>query len=93
MLLGGVKGEAHLAALAALPIRWIVGNPIWVYNMTVATGHFAALRRCIGRLSDDRRVQAIIIAFCFGALLEALAGFGTPVAITAVMLIAVGFSR
>src|SRR5688500_17349317 len=59
--------------------------------MTVATGHFAARRRSIGRLSDDQRVQAIIIAFCFGTLLEALAGFGTPVAITAVMLIAVGF--
>jgi len=50
------------------------------------------LRRAFNRVSDDQRIQAIIIAFCFGALLEALAGFGTPVAITAVMLIAVGFS-
>ena len=49
------------------------------------------LRRSFGRISDDQRVQAVIIAFCFGALLEALAGFGTPVAITAVMLIALGF--
>jgi lactate permease len=70
---------------------WIVINAIWVYNMTVKTGHFAVLRRSFGTISDDQRVQAIIIAFLFGALLEALAGFGTPVAITAVMLIALGF--
>ena len=73
------------------PIMWIVWNAIWIYNMTVATGHFAVLRRSFGRISDDQRIQAVIIAFCFGALLEALAGFGTPVAITAVMLIALGF--
>jgi lactate permease len=59
--------------------------------MTVETGHFAVLRRSFGAISTDQRVQAVIIAFCFGALLEALAGFGTPVAITAVMLIALGF--
>ena len=70
---------------------WIVFNALWIYNMTEATGHFAVLRRSFGRVSDDQRVQAVIIAFCFGALLEALAGFGTPVAITAVMLIALGF--
>ncbi len=64
---------------------------IWVYNMTVETGHFAVLRRSFGAVSTDQRIQAVIIAFCFGALLEALAGFGTPVAITAVMMIAVGF--
>ena len=61
---------------------WIVIAAIWVYNMTVETGHFAVLRRSFGAISDDQRVQAVIIAFCFGALLEALAGFGTPVAIT-----------
>jgi lactate permease len=60
--------------------------------MTVDTGHFAVLRRAFNRISDDQRIQAVIIAFSFGALLEALAGFGTPVAITAVMLIAVGFT-
>jgi lactate permease len=59
--------------------------------MTVKTGDFAVLRRSFARVSDDQRIQAIIIAFCFGALLEALAGFGTPVAITSVMLIALGF--
>jgi lactate permease len=71
---------------------WIVWNAIWIYNMTVATGHFQVLRRSFSSISDDQRVQAVLIAFAFGALLEALAGFGTPVAITAVMLIAVGFT-
>ena len=70
---------------------WIVVAALWLYNMTVETGHFAVLRRSFGAISEDQRVQAVIIAFCFGALMEALAGFGTPVAITAVMLIALGF--
>ncbi len=79
------------ATFGFFPILWIVINAIWVYNMTVATGHFDVLRRSFARVSDDQRIQAVIIAFCFGALLEALAGFGTPVAITSVMLIALGF--
>jgi lactate permease len=79
------------AVFGLFPIMWIVVTAIWIYNMTVETGHFAVLRRSFGAISTDQRVQAVIIAFCFGALLEALAGFGTPVAITAVMLIALGF--
>jgi lactate permease len=79
------------AVFGLFPIMWIVVTAIWIYNMTVETGHFAVLRRSFGAISADQRVQAVIIAFCFGALLEALAGFGTPVAITAVMLIALGF--
>ncbi len=79
------------ATFGLFPIMWIVVTAIWVYNMTVETGHFAVLRRSFGAISDDQRVQAVIIAFSFGALLEALAGFGTPVAITSVMLIALGF--
>jgi len=86
-LLAGTEG----AAFGFFPILWIVINAIWVYNMTVATGHFDVLRRSFAKVSDDQRIQAVIIAFCFGALLEALAGFGTPVAITSVMLIALGF--
>ncbi len=85
-LLAGTEG----AAFGFFPILWIVINAIWVYNMTVVTGHFDVLRRSFAKVSDDRRIQAVIIAFCFGALLEALAGFGTPVAITSVMLIAIG---
>src|SRR3954452_6233205 len=83
----GVEG----AAFGLFPIMWIVVNAIWIYNMTREGGHFGVLRRSFARVSDDQRVQAILIAFCFGALLEALAGFGTPVAISAVMLIALGF--
>jgi lactate permease len=92
MPIGQAVDSAVLGAVFGLfPIMWIVWNAIWIYNMTEATGHFAVLRRSFGRISNDQRVQAVIIAFCFGALLEALAGFGTPVAITAVMLIALGF--
>jgi lactate permease len=78
-------------AFGIFPIMWIVWNAIWIYNMTESTGHSAVLRRSFASVSDDQRVQAVIIAFCFGALMEALAGFGTPVAITAVMLVALGF--
>jgi len=80
------------AAFGLFPILWIVVNAVWIYNMTVKTGHFAVLRRSFARISDDQRVQSIIIAFSFGALIEGLAGFGTPVAITTVMLLAIGFS-
>jgi lactate permease len=79
------------AVFGFFPILWIVINAIWIYRMTVETGHFDVLRRSFAKVSDDQRIQAVIIAFCFGALLEALAGFGTPVAITSVMLIALGF--
>src|SRR4051794_7206015 len=87
-LLSAVEG----AAFGFFPILWIVINAIWVYNLTVESGHFDLLRRSFERVSPDLRVQAIIIAFCFGALLEALAGFGTPVAITVVMLMTLGFT-
>jgi lactate permease len=86
-LLAGTEG----AAFGFFPIMWIVLNAIWVYTMTVDTGHFDVLRRSFARVSDDQRIQAVIIAFSFGALMEALAGFGTPVAVTSVMLIALGF--
>jgi lactate permease len=79
------------AAFGFFPILWIVLNAIWVYNLTVESGHFDVLRRSMERVSPDKRIQAIIVAFCFGALLEALAGFGTPVAVTVVMLMALGF--
>jgi lactate permease len=86
-LLAGTEG----AAFGFFPILWIVINAIWVYQMTVETGHFDVLRRSFSSVSDDQRIQAILIAFSFGALIEALAGFGTPVAVTSVMLMALGF--
>ncbi|WP_344307065.1 L-lactate permease [Fodinicola feengrottensis] len=79
------------AALSILAVLWITFNAIWIYNLTVRTGHFAVLRRAFAAISDDRRIQAIVIAFSFGALLESLAGGGSPIAICAVMLIAIGF--
>jgi lactate permease len=79
------------AVFGFFPIMWIVIMALWIYNMTVATGDFAVLRRSFGTISEDQRIQAVIIAFCFGALMEALAGFGTPVAICSVMLIGLGF--
>ncbi len=94
---GMPAGQALLAAtegaaFGLFPIIWIVLTAIWIFRMTELTGYDLVLRRAFGSLSPDQRVQAIIIAFCFGALLEALAGFGTPVAVTAVMLIAVGIT-
>ena len=80
------------AVFGLFPIMWIVFTAIWLYQVTVVSGRFEDLRAAFHLISDDPRVQAIIIAFCFGGLLEALAGFGAPVAITGVMLMALGFS-
>ncbi|WP_406068841.1 L-lactate permease [Streptomyces sp. NBC_01020] len=92
MPLGQTLSSGAQGALFGLfPILWIVVNALWVYRMTVRTRHFDILRRSFGRFSDDPRIQALVIGFCFGALLEALAGFGAPVAICAVMLVALGF--
>jgi lactate permease len=90
----GQAGDSALedAAFGFWPIMWIVINALWIYNMTDATGHFAVLRRAFAAVSDDQRVQVVMIAFCFGALLEALAGFGTPVAICGVMLVGLGLA-
>jgi len=95
-LFGMPVGQALSAAVNGalfgfFPILWIVINAVWVYNLTVASGHFEVLRLSFEKVSPDQRIQAIIIAFCFGALLEALAGFGTPVAISVVMLMSLGF--
>jgi len=89
----GQTADAALegAAFGLFPIMWIVVNALWIYKMTEETGHFQALRAAFSRISDDQRVQVIAIAFCFGALLEALAGFGTPVAICGVMMVGLGF--
>ncbi|MEV6977072.1 L-lactate permease [Kitasatospora sp. NPDC093806] len=87
-----LSGAAEGGFYGLFPILWILLNALWIYKMTEVTGWFAVLRRSFGSVSTDQRVQAILIAFCFGALIEALAGFGTPVAITVVMLVAVGIA-
>jgi lactate permease len=87
-LLAGAQGFLY----GLFPVMWIVLAAIWLYELTVISGRFEDLRTAFNRVSDDPRIQGIIIAFCFGGLLEALAGFGAPVAITGVMLVSLGFS-
>lgn len=84
------SATAEGAFYGAFPIMWILVNAIWVYQLSVITGWFESLGQLIRSISDDQRVLAILIAFCFGALMEALAGFGAPVAISAAMLMAAG---
>jgi lactate permease len=73
-------------------ILWIVFNALWLYNLTVDTGKFELLRRWVAQhASGDACIQALLVAFCFGALLEGSAGFGAPVAITAFLLVQLGF--
>jgi lactate permease len=78
-------------AFGLFPIVWIVLNAIFIYNVIVETGHFDTIRDSLAGVSNDRRIQAVLIAFVFGALLEATAGFGTPVAITASLMAGLGF--
>lgn len=105
--LGAVLGAAILIyhmpaqlALAAagygalyglLPIGWIVLNVVFLYDVSVKTGQFEVVKQSIANLSADRRIQALLIAFSFGAFIEGAAGFGAPVAISAAMLIGIGF--
>ncbi|MFD4294652.1 L-lactate permease [Rhodococcus sp. NPDC058505] len=78
-------------AFGLFPVMWIVVTAIWFYELTVVSGRFEDLRRVFNSIGrGDMRVQAMLIAFCFGGMLEALAGFGAPVAITGAMLIALG---
>ena len=79
------------AAFGLFPIGWIVLTAIFVYDLTVATGKFNIVKDSIASLASDRRIQALLIAFSFGAFIEGAAGFGTPVAISAAMLIGLGF--
>ncbi|MCQ1948687.1 L-lactate permease [Arthrobacter sp. zg-Y859] len=91
MPVGQVLSATGLGAFYAIfPILWILINALWVYKLTVATPWFEVLGRTIRSISDDLRILSILIAFCFGALLESLAGFGAPVAIAAAMLMAAG---
>ena len=87
-----VSSVAYGMANGLFPIVWIVITAVWVYNMTVESGEFEIIKDSLARLTDDRRLQALFIAFAFGAFLEGTAGFGTPVAITAAMLAGIGFN-
>ncbi|MCU1330567.1 MAG: L-lactate transport [Bryobacterales bacterium] len=80
------------AAQGLFPIGWVVFTAVLLYNITVKTGKFEVVKNSIGSLTDDRRLQALLIAFAFGAFIEGAAGFGTPVAVSAAMLTGLGFS-
>ncbi len=80
------------AAYGFLPIGWIIVNAVFLYNLTVHTGQFDVVKSSVGRLSNDRRVQALLVAFSFGAFIEGASGFGTPVAICSALLIGLGFT-
>jgi lactate permease len=78
-------------AFGLWPISWIVFSAVFFYNLSVESGDFDVIRRSLARATSDRRIQAVMVAFCFGALIEGIAGFGAPVAITASMLAGLGF--
>ncbi len=82
---------ANGAVFGLFPIGWIVLNAMFVYNLSVETNQFAVLQKQIAGVSGDRRIQALMIAFCFGAFIEGAAGFGAPVAITGALMIGLGF--
>ena len=83
---------AYGAAFGLLPIGWLVLNIIFLYQLTNEKGAFDVLQRSISSLSDDKRLQLLFISFSLGAFFEGAAGFGTPVAVTAAMLIGLDFS-
>jgi lactate permease len=80
------------AAYGLFPIGWIILNAVFLYNLAVASGTFETVKRSVAVLSPDRRIQALLIAFSFGAFIEGAAGFGTPVAICAALLMGLGFT-
>jgi len=98
--IGVYQMPVDLAALSTLyggafglfPVCWIVITALFIYNMSVKTGQFEVIKNSLASISDDRRLQALLIAFSFGAFIEGAAGFGTPVAITAAMLAGLGFN-
>jgi lactate permease len=79
------------AAFGLLPIGWLILNAIFIYQLSVETGQFAVLQKQIAGISGDRRIQALLIAFSFGAFIEGAAGFGAPVAISGALMIGLGF--
>ncbi len=86
-----IAATTHGMAFGLWPISWIVVSAVFFYNLSVESGDFDVIRRSLSRLTGDRRIQLLLVAFCFGALIEGIAGFGAPVAITASMLAGLGF--
>ena len=86
-----LSAATHGMAFGLWPISWVVLSAVFFYNLSVESGDFDVIRRSLARLTSDRRIQVLLVAFCFGALIEGIAGFGAPVAITAAMLAGLGF--
>ena len=86
-----VAAATHGMAFGLWPISWIVLSAVFFYNLSVESGDFDVIRRSLAKLTGDRRIQLLLVAFCFGALIEGIAGFGAPVAISASMLAGLGF--
>src|SRR5215472_8531481 len=93
MPLGNViAATTYGMAFGLFPIGWIVIWALFLYRLTVDTGKFELIKHSIGSLTSDRRLQALLIGFAFGAFIEGAAGFGTPVAVASAMLAGLGFS-
>ena len=86
------KAAAYGIAAGLFPIGWIVLNIIFLHRLTTENGYFGVLQNSISHITEDRRLQLLLVAFCFGAFFEGAAGFGTPVAVTGAILIGLGFS-
>lgn len=80
------------AVYGLVPIAWIIITSVFLYNLTVKTGNFNIIRHSVLSITEDRRIQALLVAFSFGAFLEGAAGFGAPVAISAALLVGLGFN-
>jgi lactate permease len=87
-----VSGAAEGAAFGLFPIVWIILNAVWINKLQHATRYFGVVGRTFSSLSGDRRIQALLVAYCFGSMVESISGFGTPIAVTSVMLVALGLS-
>ncbi len=88
----GLAVALYGAAFGLFPIGWIILNVIFLYNLACEKGHFKILQESLTGITRDRRLQLLLVAFCFGAFFEGAAGFGTPVAVTAAILIGLGFA-
>jgi len=86
-----VLAAGYGAAFGLFPIGWIILNAIFIYNLSVQTGQFRVLQRQVAGVSTDHRIQALLIAYSFGAFMEGAAGFGSPVAVTGALMIGLGF--
>jgi lactate permease len=87
----GMAAAVYGAAYGLFPIGWLIVNVMFLYHLTVKRGHFEVLRGSLARIARDPRIAVILVAFSFGAFIEGVAGFGAPVAITAAILIQLGF--